>query len=157
MNIAVIEDNVPVRQLLVRRAQKLGGITVVAQASGEDEAVDAVMATTPDVVLLDLNLAQGTGLSVLSRLRDRDYAGRVFVLSAENAETHAGPCRRSGADAFYDKAFDFEKLLADLQDLCRRGAANAPMNAPMNVPKSAPMNAPLNAPLDAGPRAVANG
>jgi DNA-binding response OmpR family regulator len=157
MNIAVIEDNVPVRQLLVRRAQKLGGITVVAQASGEDEAVDAVMATTPDVVLLDLNLAQGTGLSVLSRLRESDYAGRVFVLSAENAETHAAPCRRSGADAFYDKAFDFEKLLADLQDLCRRGAANVPMNAPMNSAMNAPKSAPMNAPLNAGPRAVANG
>jgi two-component system, OmpR family, response regulator len=137
MNIAVIEDNVPVRQLLVRRAQKLGGITVVAQASGEDEAVDAVLATTPDVVLLDLNLSQGTGLSVLSRLRDRDYAGRVFVLSAEDASTHAAPCRRNGADAFYDKAFDFEQLLADLHDLCKRGAANVPWSA--------------------GPRAVANG
>ncbi|WP_431263489.1 response regulator [Roseateles chitinivorans] len=127
MNIAVIEDNVPVRQLLVRRAQKLDGITVVAQASGEDEAVDAVMATTPDVVLLDLNLSQGTGLSVLSRLRRSDYAGRVFVLSAEDARTHAAPCRRVGADGFYDKAFDFEQLLADLQDLCRRGAANTPL------------------------------
>lgn len=137
MNIAVIEDNVPVRQLLVRRAQKLGGITVVAQASGEDEAVAAVMATTPDVVLLDLNLSQGSGLSVLSRLRDRDYAGRVFVLTAEDARTHAAPCRRGGADAFYDKAFDFEKLLADLNDLCRRGAATVP--------------------LSAGPRAAANG
>ncbi|MFX1680994.1 response regulator transcription factor [Mitsuaria sp. CC2] len=145
MNIAVIEDNVPVRQLLVRRAQKIGGITVVAQASGEDEAVDAVMATTPDVVLLDLNLAQGTGLSVLSRLRGQDYAGRVFVLSAEDAATHAAPCRRSGADAFYDKAFDFEQLLADLHELCQREAANVPLNAPLNVP------------LIAGPRAVVNG
>ena len=137
MNIAVIEDNVPVRQLLVRRAERLGGIAVVAQASGEDEAVDAVMATAPDVVLLDLNLSQGTGLSVLSRLRGQDYAGRVFVLSAEDAGTHAAPCRRSGADGFYDKAFDFEQLLADLHELCQRGAANVPWSA--------------------GPRAVANG
>lgn len=129
MKVAVIEDNLPVRQLLVRRAQKLDGITVVAEASGEDEAVAAVMATTPDVVLLDLRLAQGTGLSVLSRLRGRDYAGRVFVLSAEDRETYAGLCHRRGADAFYDKAFDFEQLLTDLHDLCAHGAAGVPANA----------------------------
>lgn len=126
MKVAVIEDHVPVRQLLVRRAEKLAGITVVAQASGEDEAVAAVMATSPDVVLLDLGLAQGTGLSVLSRIRRGDFAGHVFVLSAEAGETHASLCRQRGADGFYDKAFDFERLLSDLHDLCQRGAANSP-------------------------------
>lgn len=126
MKVAVIEDHVTVRQLLVRRAEQLDGITVVAQAAGEDEAVAAVMATTPDVVLLDLRLAQGTGLSVLSRIRRHDYVGRVFVLSAEASETYASLCERRGADGFYDKAFDFERLLADLHDLCRRGAANSP-------------------------------
>ncbi|MDH0863451.1 response regulator transcription factor [Mitsuaria sp. GD03876] len=129
MKVAVIEDNLPVRQLLVRRAEKLDGITVVAQASGEDEAVDAVLATTPDVVLLDLRLAQGTGLSVLSRLRGRRYAGRVFVLSAEDSETYAGLCRRRGADAFYDKAFDFERLLTDLHALCAHDRTGHGLNA----------------------------
>ncbi len=133
MKVAVIEDHVPVRQLLVRRAEQFDGITVVAQASGEDEAVDAVLATAPDVVLLDLRLAQGTGLSVLQRLRGQAYAGRVFVLSAEAADTCATLCRHRGADAFYDKAFDFEQLLSDLQELCRRGAARVPLNAGMNA------------------------
>ena len=139
MKVAVIEDHVPVRQLLVRRAEQFDGITVVAQASGEDEDVDAVLATAPDVVLLDLRLAQGTGLSVLQRLRGQAYAGRVFVLSAEAADTCATLCRHRGADAFYDKAFDFEQLLSDLQELCRRGAARVPLNAGMN----AGMNADL--------------
>lgn len=133
MKVAVIEDNVPVRQLLVRRAEKLDGITVVAQASGEDEAVDAVMATAPDVVLLDLRLAQGTGLSVLSRIRGRDYAGQVFVLSSEDSETYAGLCRRRGADGFYDKAFDFEQLLTDLSALSALG------ETPLHVAYTAPM------------------
>ncbi|OWQ93810.1 hypothetical protein CDN99_05075 [Roseateles aquatilis] len=134
MKVAVIEDNVPVRQLLVRRAEKLDGITVVAQASGEDEAVDAVMATAPDVVVLDLQLAQGTGLSVLSRIRRRDFAGRVFVLSSEDSALYAGLCRGRGADAFYDKAFDFEQLLADLNDLSRRAAAHGATGAPAQIP-----------------------
>lgn len=123
MKVAVIEDNLAVRQFLVRRAEQLDGLSVVAEAAGEDEAVAAVMTTAPDVVLLDLRLAQGNGLSVLSRLRARAYPGQVFVLSSEDAALYAGPCRRHGANAFYDKAFDVERLLGDLDALCRRHGA----------------------------------
>lgn len=124
MKIAVVEDSLPVRRLLVRRAEHEAGVTVVVQASGEDEAVDAVMATTPDGVLLDLHLAPGSGLSVLKRLRQRSFGGQVFVLSATDRTAVAEQCARHGADGFYDKAFDFEQLMADLREMARHEAAN---------------------------------
>jgi len=114
-----------VRRLLVRRAENEAGVTVVAQASGEDEAVDAVLATAPDVVLLDLHLAPGSGLSVLTRLRQCAFGGHVFVLSATDRAAVAAQCARFGANGFYDKAFDFEQLLTDLREMAQRGAANA--------------------------------
>ncbi len=124
MKIAVIEDSLPVRRLLVKRAEHEAGVTVVAQASGEDEAVDAVLATAPQVVLLDLHLAPGCGLSVLSRLRRLQFAGEVFVLSATDRGAMAARCAALGANAFYDKAFDFEQLLVDLRDLAHRTATH---------------------------------
>lgn len=126
MKIAVIEDHLPVRRLLCRRAESEAGATIVAQASGEDEAVDAVMSTRPDVVLLDLRLAQGNGLDVLARLRRQSYTGQVLVLSSDDRAVAAPLCVSRGANGYYDKAFDFEQLLVDLNELARRDAANAP-------------------------------
>ncbi|SEL83727.1 Response regulator receiver domain-containing protein [Roseateles sp. YR242] len=125
MKVAVVEDSLPVRRLLVRRAENEPGVTVVAQATSEDEAVEAVLATSPDVVLLDIHLAPGSGFSVLKRLRQRSFGGQVFVLSASDRATVAAQCERHGADGFYDKAFDFEQLMVDLRELARGGAANS--------------------------------
>lgn len=118
MKIVVVEDCLPVRRLLVGRVECEAGVHVVAQAAGEDEAVQAVMATTPDVVLLDLQLSPGSGLAVLSRLRRQSFAGKVFVLSSEDRAIYAPLCTQRGANGFYDKAFDVERLMGDLHDLC---------------------------------------
>lgn len=132
MKVAVIEDCLPVRRLLVKRAENEAGVTVVAQASREDEAVDAVLATAPDVVLLDLSLEVGTGLSVLKRLRKCAFTGRVLILSSEDRDTYAPLCAQRGAQGFYDKAFDFELLIADLCDLASRSrATGCPVNDPL--------------------------
>ncbi|UXH77751.1 response regulator [Roseateles amylovorans] len=122
MKIVVVEDCLPVRRLLVGRVECEAGVSVVAQASGEDEAVQAVMATTPDVVLLDLQLSPGSGLAVLSRLRRQSFAGKVFVLSSEDRAIYAPLCTQRGANGFYDKAFDVDRLMGDLHDLCCEGA-----------------------------------
>jgi DNA-binding NarL/FixJ family response regulator len=140
MKIAVVEDSLPVRRLLVKRAEHEAGVTVVAQASSEDEAVAAVMATAPAVVLLDLHLAPGSGLAVLSRLRRLQFTGQVFVLSATDRACIAAQCVALGANGFYDKAFDFEQLLVDLRDLAHRTAAQLGKMF-----------------QDVGPRAVVNG
>jgi DNA-binding response OmpR family regulator len=122
MKIAVVEDSLPVRRLLVKRAEHEAGVTVVAQAASEDEAVAAVLATEPAVVLLDLHLAPGSGLSVLRRLRHLQFTGQVLVLSATDRTSVAAQCAALGANGFYDKAFDFEQLLVDLRDLAHRTA-----------------------------------
>lgn len=123
MKLVVVEDSLSVRRLLVRRAEAEAGVTVVAQASEEDEAVTAVMSTRPDAVLLDLHLAKGSGLAVLARLREQAYPGPVFIMSAEDPLVYGPLCRRRGAAGFYEKAFDFEQLLEDLHELSHRPSA----------------------------------
>lgn len=125
MKIAVVEDCLPVRRLLVRRAQHEAGVTVVAEASAEEEAVAAVLATTPDLLLLDLRLSEGSGLSVLQRLRQRAFHGEIFVLSSEDRDVYGPLCLQRGATGFYDKAFDLEQLLTDVREMGRRVDASA--------------------------------
>lgn len=119
MKIAVVEDCLPVRRLLVRRAEHEAGVTVVAQAGAEEEAVSAVLATSPDLLLLDLRLSEGSGLNVLQRLRQRQFLGKIFVLSSEDADVYRPLCVQRGATGFYDKAYDLEQLLVDVKDMAQ--------------------------------------
>lgn len=125
MNLAIIEDNESVRNFMVRRAESERGVTVVAQASEANEAVDAVLRTNPDVVLLDLHLKKGSGLDVLTRIRGHDYEGVVFVFSSNDRAIYEPLLMQRGADGFYDKAFDCERLLIDLKALSSGGATRS--------------------------------
>ena len=114
MNIFLVEDAVSIRRLLVRRLDALPGMRVVGEAACESQALALIRWTQPDVVLVDLSLARGTGLGLVSQLRQSGFTGRIAVLTAQDVDAYRRACLDAGADAFYDKASGLETLFDDL-------------------------------------------
>lgn len=115
MRIVIVEDSPLLRDNLVRLLADHPELCVVGSAAGEDEACALIEAQRPDTVLLDLSLAQGSGLDVLRRVRATPgLAPRVVVLSSRSVDPWEALCREAGADAFLDKAEDTRLLLAQL-------------------------------------------
>lgn len=118
MKIVVIEDSLTVRQALIERLAEEPLLTVAGQASGSADAVATVGLCRPDVVLLDLELRKGDcGLTVLRELRARGFAGYIYVLTASEHGQVALECRANGANGFYNKGEELERLVADLREL----------------------------------------
>lgn len=117
MNIFLVEDSVSIRRLLVRRLDAMSGMRVVGEASGQHRALALIQWTQPDVVLVDLSLANGSGLSLVGELRRGGYTGRIAVLTAQDLDAYRDACMGAGADAFYDKAGGLETLFDDLNGL----------------------------------------
>lgn len=115
MNIFLVEDSVSIRRLLVRRLRQMPGVRVVGEADGETQALALIRWTQPDLVMMDLSLAEGSGLHLLGELRGSGYKGRVAVLSSQEAEVYSKLCLDAGANAFYDKASALETLFEDLE------------------------------------------
>lgn len=116
MDIFLVEDSASIRRLLVRRLDAIPGMRVVGEAAGERQALALIRWTQPDAVLLDLTLAHGSGLSLVSQLRSGGYTGRISVLTAQDVDAYRRACLVAGADAFYDKASGLETLFDELQD-----------------------------------------
>ncbi|MFX1678309.1 response regulator transcription factor [Mitsuaria sp. CC2] len=114
MKVALIEDNALLRRLMVSRLQSEASITVVGQASSEDAAMSTIALSAPDVVLVDLSIDGGSGLGVIERLRAARFRGRILVLSSEDRSAYESRVLSCGADGFYDKACDFERLVDEL-------------------------------------------
>lgn len=84
---------------------------VVGQSSTPMGAIDGILATHPDVVVLDVQLRGGTGLQVLRAVR-RVAPEIVFVVFSNNS----GPAYRKryqaeGAAFFLDKNAEFDQLV----------------------------------------------
>jgi DNA-binding response OmpR family regulator len=99
----------------------------VATAAGVAEAMRAIEVRRPDLILLDLMLADGSGLEVLDRVRSADGAVSRFdpdvpvvVVSGRNGEVDRVRGLRRGADDYVCKPFSYEELLERVGAVLRR-------------------------------------
>ena len=117
MRVLLVEDSEFIRTQFLRLFEGLAFVEVVGYADSEEDAVQAIPALKPDVVLVDLNLQVGSGMHVLSRARRGGYTGKLWVLSSRDPDFYRSLCENHGADGFYDKAHDQLQLLDDLRVL----------------------------------------
>lgn len=109
VKVFLAEDSAPIRQRVAASLARQG-MTVVGEADTPDACISGILASQPDVVVLDVHLEGGTGLQVLRALRDSD-AQPAFVVFSNTA----GPAYRrrylaEGASAFVDKSSALEQL-----------------------------------------------
>ncbi|WP_300610076.1 response regulator transcription factor [Trebonia sp.] len=81
VTVVVADDQSAVREGLVLLLGTLPGITVAGQAADGDAAIELVAATLPDVVLMDLNMPGGDGVTATRRITAEHPGTRVVVLT----------------------------------------------------------------------------
>ncbi|MBI5920646.1 MAG: response regulator transcription factor [Betaproteobacteria bacterium] len=116
MKLLVIEDSPEVRQRLCQMLAALPKLNVVAIATLA-AGLEKLREDPPDLVILDLQLADGDGMKML-RIAKREFpATRVFVLT--NHVFRRQLCLKEGADRFFDKSMEFGVLLEAVKGLAR--------------------------------------
>ena len=108
--VLVVEDDTAVRFLLGVVLVEDLDVRVVEAATGP-AAVEALAAERPALVILDLMLPGFGGLEVLRRLR-ADAATRAIPVVAMSAAVGGTQALADGCDAFLQKPFDLEDLVA---------------------------------------------
>jgi DNA-binding NarL/FixJ family response regulator len=107
----VVEDAVEIRKRLVAMLDVLPGVEVVGEAASVQPAIDGVLASRPDVVLLDLQLADGGGgLAVLAAVKPQRPDLQVIVLSNFATPQYRQASLAAGADVFLDKSQEFGRV-----------------------------------------------
>ncbi|MGA2562819.1 MAG: response regulator [Steroidobacteraceae bacterium] len=107
----LVEDSEVIAERLREALTALEGVEVIATVDTEIAATACVRAQTVDVIVLDLQLKQGTGFGVLRGLGTQRPA--VVVLTNYALPEYRQYAQRLGADHFLNKSSDYEQL-ADL-------------------------------------------
>jgi DNA-binding NarL/FixJ family response regulator len=92
------------------RAELGGRVEVVGEAATPADAVAGILATTPQVVLLDVHLPDGGGLAVLRDIGERLPATRFLVLSVSDAAEDVITLIRAGARGYVTKTISADDL-----------------------------------------------
>ena len=116
--VVIADDAEGVRSLTRELLNEHDDITVVGEAIDGVEAVAAVLAFHPDVLLLDLSMPRMDGLQVLFHLRAQETDTRIVVLSGF-ARDRMGPLLlEAGASSYLEKGASPEVLRRAVLDAC---------------------------------------
>jgi DNA-binding response OmpR family regulator len=118
MRVLVVEDERKIATF-VQKGLKEFGFTVNVIARG-DQALDVILQTPFDAVVLDIMLPGRDGLSILRALRERSNAVPVLILTARGEIRDKVEGLDQGADDYLAKPFSIEELAARLRALIRR-------------------------------------
>jgi two-component system response regulator MprA len=118
MKVLVVDDDRAVRDAL-RRVLTLGGYEVQT-AEGGAEAIEAVVQSVPDAVVLDVGMPEIDGLEVCERLRRLGNRVPILMLTARVEVSDRVAGLDAGADDYLVKPFDNDELKARLRALLRR-------------------------------------
>lgn len=124
VRVLLVDDSEPLRQRLRVLVEEGTQVQVIGEADSVASAIAAVERVAPDAVVLDLNLPDGSGYTVLQAIRRIASRCLVIVLTQHASPEHRKRCRLLGADHFLDKNADFERL-PSLLALPQRAAGDA--------------------------------
>ena len=110
MKVFVAEDAPEVRKRLVAMVRAIPGMVVVGEAESVQGSVDGALSSAADVLLLDLQLADGSGLDVLAEVKLQRPAVRVIVLSNNATEQFRQASLAAGSEVFLDKSQEFGRV-----------------------------------------------
>lgn len=112
--VAILDDSTVVRERLVSMLSELPSVDVVAQTTLPFEAISAIRKLRPDVAILDISMPGGSGVEVLQAVKREKSAPIVIMLTNFAHDQCREQCLRLGADYFFDKSTEFDKVIAVL-------------------------------------------
>ena len=107
--VFIVEDT-PLIRVRIEEMIVETGAAVAGHAFSVQPAIDAILAQRPDVVVLDIQLVDGSGFDVLRALRDQAPEIDVYLFSNHAAYPYRQIAERLGARGFFDKSTEFDRL-----------------------------------------------
>jgi DNA-binding NtrC family response regulator len=110
--VLVIDDEADIRESLETLLSLEGyGVDLAQNAA---EGLRALDSRGYDLVLLDLMMPDRSGMEVLREVRERDHETPIFLITAYGSVEAAVDALKSGANDYFSKPWDNEKLLIEI-------------------------------------------
>lgn len=115
INLLMVDDHSLFRESLSRLLEAHAGFRVVGMSSTVSEAMETFAHTHADVVLLDYDLGEETGYSLIAALKSHQRAARVLMVTAGLSDEAALEAMEAGASGIFLKHGSSEQLVQAIQ------------------------------------------
>ncbi|RQZ71184.1 response regulator transcription factor [Burkholderia sp. Bp9004] len=122
LRVFLVDHAIAVRQRIALLVGAICGVVVVGEAEDGEDALMHIRGSHADVVIVDLRLADGSGLELIGMLSKAAPRIVTIVLTNHSAPAFREACATAGADYFFDKTAEFDAACHVIESLVRARA-----------------------------------
>ncbi len=135
LRIFIADDSELMRERIATILSELDGILLVGQAGDGQQAVEEIQRLQPDVAILDVRMPGANGIQALEAVKALANPPLVIMLTAFPYPQYRHKCLASGADYFFDKASEFDRVAHVIANLEKNNPC-IPHTTPIKVKSS---------------------
>lgn len=117
MKILIIDDSALIRERLKMLITDECSEVIIETETSASKALESVHATNPDVVILDIKMRDGSGVGVLTQIKNLNEPPTVIMFTQHPYPQFKSRCMFYGADYFLDKSTDMDQIPTIIQSL----------------------------------------
>ena len=122
IRVVLVEDNSGLRNSLERLFSAVDGIALVGMFNDGESAVSGLSETSPDVVMVDLNLPGLSGVEVIRKLKASMPDVQFMVLTVYDEPSRIFQALAAGANGYLLKRTEPAELLSAIRELHEGGS-----------------------------------
>jgi len=119
VKVLIVDDSKIVCNGLQQMLINIADVEIVGQAHNAPDAITSISESKPDVVILDIRLPGKSGIDVLKDIRAKKLPSRVIMLTNYPYPQYRKKCEDLGADYFFDKVTEIEKIPNVIEELAK--------------------------------------
>lgn len=117
-SILLIDDHPVLRNGIKQLLRTNPFLTVIAEASTGQDGVQLALEYEPDLILLDLNMPEFSGIDTLKSLRAHNVSSRIVIFTVSDYEDDVSDAIIAGADGYLLKDMEPEELINSIEQAC---------------------------------------
>ncbi|OCG46211.1 two-component system response regulator NarL [Gilliamella sp. Choc5-1] len=116
-SILLIDDHPMLRNGVKQLINTVNHFQIVGETGSGIEGVKLALELDPDIILLDINMQDVSGLEILRYLREKNISSRIIMFTVSDAKEDIITALKTGADGYLLKDMEPEEFLISLKEI----------------------------------------
>ena len=117
LNVLIVDDSEIIRSRLVDMLSDIKDIGVINQAENLKQAVSSIYRSSPNIIILDLQLPDGCGLELIDKIKTMQLNPVIIVFTNYTFPQYRKKSEDLGVKYFFDKSKEFTNVYELLKEL----------------------------------------
>ncbi|MBC7904637.1 MAG: response regulator [Gemmatimonadaceae bacterium] len=108
LEVLIVDDSAVIADRLKDLLSEMPNIQSIQIASNYEEAELEMIEKRPDIILLDINLPDKSGIDLLRMINTKKWPVKVIMITNQVNDYYKSLCKSLGATFFFDKSNEFD-------------------------------------------------